>query len=89
MPRPLWKGPFFQLSLLSAIKRDVKREGVRVTAKNCTILPSMVGALLQVHNGKEFLPLVVKEAMVGHRIGEYVMCTKPRTYRATNANRKK
>lgn len=89
MARPLWKGPFFQMSLLNAIRQDVKREGVRVTAKNCTVLPSMVGALLQVHNGKEFLPLIIKEAMVGHRIGEYVMCTKPRTYRATNANRKK
>lgn len=77
------------MSLLNAIKNDVRREGVRVTAKNCTILPTMVGALLHVHNGKEYLPLIIKEAMVGHRIGEFVMCTKPRTYRATNANRRK
>ena len=89
MARALWKGPFFQMAILNAIRQDTKREGVKVTAKNCTILPAMVGARLLVHNGKEYMPLVIREAMVGHRIGEYVMSTKPYSYRATNANRNK
>ena len=77
------------MSLLNAIKRDVKREGVRVSARNNTIIPTFVGARLLVHNGKEYQPLVVREEMVGHKIGEFVATTKPKTYRATNANKKK
>lgn len=89
MSRSLWKGPFFQMSLLNAIKRDTRREGVQVTARNNTIIPAFVGSRLLVHNGKEYLPLVVREEMVGHKISEFVMTTKPRTYRATNANKNK
>ena len=89
MARAVWKGPFFQMSILNAIKQDIKRVGVKVTAKNCTILPAMVGARLQVHNGKEYLPLIIREAMVGHRIGEYILSTKPYSYRVTNANKNK
>jgi ribosomal protein S19 len=77
------------MSLLNAIKRDTKREGVRVTARNNTIIPAFVGSRLLVHNGKEFQPLVVREEMVGQKISAFVACTKPRTYRATNANKNK
>lgn len=87
MTRSVWKGPFFQMSLLNAIKNDAKREGIKVTARNNTIIPAFVGARLLVHNGKEYLPLVIKEEMVGHKIGDFVRCTKPMTYRATNANK--
>ncbi len=89
MGRAIWKGPFFQLSLLNAIKKDVKREGVRVTARNNTIIPAFVGAKLLVHNGKQFMPLIVREEMVGKHIGHFVMCTKPYSYRNTNANKNK
>lgn len=89
MARSLWKGVFFQMPLLNAIKKDTRREGVKVTARNNTVLPAFVGARLLVHNGKEFQQLVVKEEMVGHRIGQFVKCTKPFTYRATNANKNK
>lgn len=77
------------MSLLNAIKQDVRREGVKVTARNNTIIPAFVGARLLVHNGKEFTPLMVREEMVGHKLHEFVLCTKPFTYRATNANKNK
>lgn len=89
MARSLSKGPFFQMSLLNAIRRDSKREGVKVTARNNTVIPAFVGARLLVHNGKEFMPLTVREEMVGHPIGDFVLTTKPYSYRATNANKNK
>jgi ribosomal protein S19 len=63
-------------------------EPIRVTARNNTIIPMMVGALLHVHNGKEYVPLKIQEDMVGSRLWEYVRTTKPFTYRATNARKK-
>lgn len=77
------------MSLLNAIKRDTKREGVKVTARNNTIIPAFVGARLLVHNGKEFKPLIIKEEMVGHPLKDFVLTTKPYSYRATNANKNK
>lgn len=88
MGRSLWKGPFFQLSLLNAIKADVNRQGIKTHARSNTIIPSFIGAKLLVHNGKDYIPLTVREEMVGHKIGEFVATQKPFTYRATNAGKK-
>lgn len=98
--RAVWKGPFFQSSLLDAIRtarRAAPTKGpdgtltapaVRVTARNNTILPAFVGARLLVHNGRDYVPLTVREEMVGCKLSEFVLTTKPFSYRATNANRK-
>ena len=40
------------------------------------IIPEMVGVKLGVYNGKEFVSLEIKEYMVGHRIGEFVLTRK-------------
>jgi len=60
-----------------------------IAGRNNTVIPSFVGARLQVHNGREYKTLVVREEMVGHKIAEFVRCTKPFSYRPTNANKKK
>lgn len=88
MGRSAWKGPFFQLSLLNAIRADTLRQGIRTHARSNTIIPAFVGARLLVHNGKEYIPLTVREEMVGRKIGEFVETRKPFTYRATNAGKK-
>lgn len=88
MARALWKGPFFQLSLLNAIKADANREGVKTHARSNTIIPSFIGARLLVHNGRDYIPLVVREEMVGKKIGDFVATQKPFSYRATNAGKK-
>lgn len=48
----------------------------------------MVGVTLQVHNGKSFVPLTIREEMVGGKIGGMVGCKKPFTFRQTNAGKK-
>lgn len=88
MGRSLWKGPFFQLSLLNAIKADAKREGVKTHARSNTIIPSFIGAHLLVHNGHQYVPLTIREEMVGRKIGDFVASQKPFSYRATNAGKK-
>ncbi len=86
--RSLWKGPFFQLSLLNSIKADVGRQGVKTHARSSTIIPSFIGAHLLVHNGHQYIPLTIREEMVGHKLGEFVATQKPFSYRATNAGKK-
>lgn len=91
MPRPVWKGPFFRLSLLnqvSALRRDSVSTSSLTTARSSTILPEMVGITLNVHNGKDYIPLTIREEMVGRLLGQFVACKKPFTFRQTNAGKK-
>lgn len=88
MPRAVWKGPYFKLSLLHAIRQDVKKEGVKTCERSSMIIPAMVGAKLLVHNGKDYIPVNVREDMVGMRVGDFAATKKPFSYRATNAHKR-
>ena len=41
------------------------------------ILPEMVGVIISVHNGKEFIPVKIKPKMIGHYLGEFAVTNKP------------
>lgn len=59
------------------LAKDGKLKGpIKTHARDMIILPSMVGLNLQVHSGKEFVALEIKQEMVGHYIGEYVITNK-------------
>ena len=45
----------------------------------------MVGLTIAVHNGKQHVPVLVTENMVGHKLGEFV---QTRTYRGHTADKK-
>jgi small subunit ribosomal protein S19 len=74
MARSLWKGPFVERHLLKKI------EGARASGKNMviktwsrrsTILPNMVGLTFGVHNGNKFIPVLITDQMIGHKLGEF------------------
>ena len=44
---------------------------INTWARRSQISPEMVGFTLGVHNGKQHLPVLVSEDMVGHRLGEF------------------
>ena len=37
------------------------------------ILPSFVGLMIKIHNGKAFQDIMIKEQMIGHRLGEFAL----------------
>ena len=91
MGRPVWKGPYFSLSLYQSIMQDMNsgaRRGVITYSRNSTIIPAFVGAKLFIHDGKSFVPLIVKEEMVGKHVGDFAPTKKAFSYRATNAQKK-
>jgi len=69
--RSLWKGPFFDEIFLKK-NRQKNKQKVKTTSRNSVILPFLVGKTIQVHNGKFYVPLVLNEDMVGHKIGEFI-----------------
>jgi small subunit ribosomal protein S19 len=60
---------------------DAAKKGKEVTLKthvrDLVILPEMVGMKIMVHNGKEFVSIDIKPAMIGHALGEFAITNKP------------
>ena len=74
MARSVWKGPFVDGYLLR--KAEVAREAgrndvIRTWSRRSTILPQFVGLTFGVYNGQKFIPVLVTENMVGHKLGEF------------------
>lgn len=74
MPRSVWKGPFIAKHLLKKVMAAAegnKREVIKTWSRASVILPEMVGMTFAVHNGKKFVPVLVTDQMIGHKLGEF------------------
>jgi small subunit ribosomal protein S19 len=56
--------------ILQKIKQHPNKP-IRTWSRACVITPEMVGIKFEVHNGKNFILVSVKEEMVGHKLGEF------------------
>ncbi|KAJ7611799.1 mitochondrial 37S ribosomal protein RSM19 [Roridomyces roridus] len=73
--RSAWKGPYFVAfpDLREALEHRVP---IKTQARACTILPTFVGVRFLVHNGKDYIPVMVSQDMVGHKLGEFAATKK-------------
>ena len=88
MARSVWKGPFIEKSLLKkveAARSAGKNTVIKTWSRRSTILPNMVGLTFGVHNGKKFIPVLVSDQMIGHKLGEFA---PTRTYYGHGADKK-
>ena len=74
MPRSVRKGPFIDEKLLLKVE-DMNSRGerkvVKTWSRSSTISPEFVGHTIAVHNGNKFVPVYIRENMVGHKLGEF------------------
>lgn len=74
MTRSVWKGPFIDGHVLKksdAMVKSGKNGIIKTWSRRSTILPQFVGQTFGVYNGQKFIPVIVKEDMVGHKFGEF------------------
>jgi small subunit ribosomal protein S19 len=64
----------------SGIKRPIK-----TWSRRSMVLPEMIGLTIAVHNGKQHLPVLVTENMVGHKLGEF---SPTRTFKGHSGDKK-
>ncbi|ACS89358.1 MULTISPECIES: 30S ribosomal protein S19 [Thermococcus] len=57
-------------------KKGKYKKPIRTHSRDMVILPEMVGMMIYVHNGKEFVPVQIREEMIGHYIGEFALTRK-------------
>ena len=76
MARSLLKGPFIDLHLLKKVEVAIEnsdRRPIKTWSRRSMISPDMVGLTIAVHNGRQHVPVLVNEDMVGHKLGEFAV----------------
>jgi small subunit ribosomal protein S19 len=48
-----------------------RRDPIKTWSRRSTLIPDFVGITFLVHNGRKFIPVLVTEEMVGHKLGEF------------------
>jgi len=88
VPRSIRKGPFIDVHLMKKVDEAVatnSRRPIKTWSRRSMIIPGMVGLTIAVHNGRQHVPVLINENMVGHKLGEFAAT---RTYRGHAADRK-
>ena len=88
MARSVWKGPFidgFLLKKAEASRASGRNEVIKTWSRRSTIIPQFVGLTFGVYNGHKFLPVLVTENMIGHKLGEFA---PTRTFHGHAADKK-
>jgi small subunit ribosomal protein S19 len=78
MSRSSKKGPYVDPKLLKKITKlkPGDKTVIKTWSRDSEISPEMVGFTISVHNGKDFLPVKIREEMIGHRLGEFAPTRK-------------
>ena len=88
MPRSLKKGPFVDNHLAKKVEAAAAandRRPIKTWSRRSMVLPDMVGLTIAVHTGRQHVPVLISENMVGHKLGEFAVT---RTYKGHAGDRK-
>ena len=88
MPRSIKKGPFVDHHLMKKVDEAVatnNKRPIKTWSRRSMILPDMVGLTIAVHNGRQHVPILISDQMIGHKLGEFAAT---RTFRGHSGDRK-
>jgi len=88
VPRSIRKGPFVDTHLakkVEAAQASNVKKPIKTWSRRSMILPDMIGLTIAVYNGRQHIPVMINENMIGHKLGEF---SPTRTYRGHVADKK-
>ncbi len=88
MARSIRKGPFIDTHLQKKVDKAVaenNKRPIKTWSRRSMVLPEMVGLTIAIHNGRQHVPVLINENMVGHKLGEFALT---RTFRGHVGDRK-
>jgi small subunit ribosomal protein S19 len=88
VPRSVKKGPFVDGHLAKKVavaQQNNDRRPIKTWSRRSMVLPEMVGLTIAVHNGRQHVPVLISENMVGHKLGEFAVT---RTFKGHAGDRK-
>jgi small subunit ribosomal protein S19 len=86
--RSIKKGPFVDLHLANKVRAAVgtnSRRPIKTWSRRSMIIPEMVGLTIAIHNGRDHIPVLITENMVGHKLGEFAVT---RTFKGHSGDKK-
>lgn len=88
MPRSVKKGPFIDLHLLKKVQQAAEsnsRRPIKTWSRRSMVIPEMIGLTIAIHNGRQHVPVLINENMIGHKLGEFAAT---RTFKGHVADKK-
>ena len=88
MARSAKKCYFIDASLHDKVlqaQKEKSRKPIRTHSRRSTVTPEMVGLVIAIHNGRNFVPILMVEGMVGEKLGVFA---PTRTYHGHAGNKK-
>lgn len=88
MARSIKKGPFIDHHLAKKVADSVEtnnKRPIKTWSRRSMIMPEMVGLTIAVHNGRQHIPILINDQMIGHKLGEFA---QTRTFRGHSGDRK-
>ena len=88
MARSIKKGPFVDGHLLKKVEAasaTSDKRPIKTWSRRSMVIPDMVGLTIAVHNGRQHIPVLITENMVGHKLGEFALT---RTFKSHPTDRK-
>ncbi len=88
MPRSIKKGPFVDFHLANKVDKahaESSKKPIKTWSRRSTVMPDFIGLTIAVHNGRQHVPILVTENMVGHKLGEFAAT---RTFKGHSADKK-
>ena len=82
MARSLKKGPFIDAHLQKKVdtaQAISDKRVIKTWSRRSTVVPTMIGLTIAVHNGNKFIPVYISDNLVGHKLGEFSIT---RTFRS-------
>ena len=85
--RSSYKGPYVCVNLLKKCASSPKGI-VKTTARGSTIVSSMVGVTIGIHNGKQYVPVLITNNHIGFKLGEFSDTRKPPKHPSNNKSKR-
>lgn len=88
VPRSVKKGPFVDNHLMAKVEAAQaagSKRPIKTWSRRSMVVPHMLGLTIAIHNGRQHVPVLVTENMVGHKLGEFA---PTRTFKGHSGDRK-
>jgi small subunit ribosomal protein S19 len=90
MARSVRKGPYIAGYLLKKAEKaraSGRNEVIKTWSRASTILPQFIGLTFGVYNGQKFIPVLVTDNMIGHKLGEFAPTRQFHQHTAAGADK--
>jgi small subunit ribosomal protein S19 len=92
VPRSVKKGPFVDYHLVEKVEEANEtgsKRPIKTWSRRSMVLPDMIGLTIAIHNGRQHVPVLISENMVGHKLGEFAVTRSFRGHAADKKAKKK